>query len=152
LLLNRNKKYNPFQQLFNVPIVNSDTVLKIKKGGKISDLAYEQMINKNNYVQTPSGQILGTVASIILPLVSSYLIKKAGDKIGDIFKDKDINNLNQKKIIEILDDLENINEDIEEIKENKNEYNDKQMNKALSEKSKSILNSIIKGAGISLLV
>lgn len=138
----------------NIPIpLNSLAMIQNrprKCGGKISDSAYQAIINPSSTLSntgTPIGNIIGTVASILLPIVGSYLVKKGVDKVGEILEKKNV----PKDIIKEIDNIDNkkINEIIKEIQ---NDIKDDTIQQALSTKSQAILDRVTKGSGISLLI
>lgn len=127
---------------------------KTKRGGKISSEYFKPMVQPQ-YVQLSSGNIPLEIAKILLPLAGSFigslLVKKGAEAVNK-FLDKDKNGNVSDKELEILKTVnEKTVDDILNKLQVNNKQTDNNIQKSISEKSKSILSGIIRGSGISYI-
>lgn len=139
-------KIKPFETLNNTPLMidNSPIPLffagkKYNKGGRINpdfNIPIKDIKTINNITPSNlSSNIFGSLVGLVVPVVTTYLLKKIFDKK----KDKDSDNIEE--INEIVEDIKDI-KNIEDIKEIKEDYTDD-----LDIEAKSLLNRIL-GRGI----
>lgn len=109
-----------------------------KRGGKVRFTPEEIIVASQT--GSPGIQLLGNIASFLLPLIGSYLAKKGVDYITK--KEKD-------KIEDMIDNID-VDDILEKINMNKMEKNGGRYN-SLSNRSRGILNDIFVGSGIGIL-